>query len=77
MQVPRCVHSTEENGQAIKDQNCFSQVQCATSVGDKPVSSEISDLYEISDLLVFVCYFASQNKKIKFDHYFFDVCCVN
>jgi len=41
------------------------------------VSSEISDLCEISDLLVFVRYFASQNKKIKFDNYFFDVCYVN
>jgi len=36
-----------------------------------PVSSEISDLY------LFVSYFASQNKEIKFGNYFFDVCCVN
>ena len=27
-----------------------------------PVSSEISDLCEISDLLLFISYFASQNK---------------
>jgi len=32
---------------------------------------------EISDLLLFVSYFASQNMKIKFENYFFDVCCVN
>jgi len=25
MQVPRCVYGTQENGKAIKDQNCFSQ----------------------------------------------------
>jgi len=42
-----------------------------------PVSSEISDLCEISDLLLFFSYFASQNKEIKSDNYFFDVCCVN
>ena len=35
-----------------------------------PVSSEISDLCEISDLFLFVSYFASQNKEIKFDNYF-------
>jgi len=35
------------------------------------VSSEFSDLYEISDLLVFVSYFASQSKGTKFDDYFF------
>jgi len=42
-----------------------------------PVSSEISDLCEISDLFLFVSYFASQNKEIKFGNYFFDVCCAN
>ena len=41
-----------------------------------PVSSEISDLCEIPDLL-FLSYFASQNKEIKSGNYFFDVCCVN
>jgi len=41
------------------------------------VSSEISDLCEISDLLFFVSYFASQSKGIKSGDYFFDVCCVN
>jgi len=41
------------------------------------VSSEISDLCEISDLLMFFSYFSSQNKKIKSGYYFFDVCCVN
>jgi len=41
-----------------------------------PVSSEISDLFEISDLLLFLGYFASQNKEIKPGNYFFDVCCV-
>jgi len=42
-----------------------------------PVSSEISDLCEISDLLLFFSYFASQNREIKPGNYFFDVCCVN
>ena len=42
-----------------------------------PVSSEISDLCEISDLLLFFSYFASQNKEIKSGNYFFDVCCAN
>jgi len=32
---------------------------------------------EISDLLFFVSYFASQSKGIKFGDYFFDVRCVN
>jgi len=41
------------------------------------VSSEFSDLCEISDLLFFVSYFASQSKGIKFGDCFFDVCCVN
>ena len=40
------------------------------------MSSKISDLCEISDLLLFVSYFASQNKEMKFGVYFFDVCCV-
>jgi len=40
------------------------------------VSSEISDLCEISDLLLFFSYFASQNKEIKSGYYFSDVCCV-
>ena len=42
-----------------------------------PVSSEISDLCEISDLLLFVSYFSSESKGIKFGDYFFDVCYVN
>jgi len=43
-----------------------------------PISSEISDLCKISDLLLFlVNYFASQNKRIKFGDYFFHVCCAN
>jgi len=41
------------------------------------VSSEISDLCEISDLLLFFNYFAGQSKRIKFGNYFFDACCVN
>jgi len=40
-----------------------------------PVSSEIFDLCEISDLWLFVSYFAYQSKKTKFGVYFFDVCC--
>jgi len=43
----------------------------------EPVSSEVSDLSEISDLLLFVSYFASQNTEIKLGNHFFDVCCVN
>jgi len=38
-----------------------------------PVSSEISDLCEISDLLLFFSYFASQKKEIKSGNDFFDV----
>ena len=45
--------------------------------GSDPVSSEISDLCEISELLLFVSYFASQNKSLKFRNYFFNVWCVN
>jgi len=41
--------------------------------GSDPVSSEISDLCEISELLLFVSYFASQNKSLKFRNYFFNV----
>jgi len=36
-----------------------------------------ADLCEISDLLLFLSYFASLNKGIKFGNYFSDVCCVN
>jgi len=42
-----------------------------------PVSSEISDLCEISDLLLFFSYFASESKGIKFGNYFFDICWKN
>jgi len=49
----------------------------SSHIHNRPVSSEISDLCEIFDLLLFVSYFASQNKKIKFGDYFFDVCRVN
>jgi len=42
-----------------------------------PVSSTISDLCEISDLLLFFGYFTSQNKETKSGNYFFAVCCVN
>jgi len=41
-----------------------------------PGSPENSELCEISGLLLFVSYFASQNKEIQFGNYFFDVCCV-
>jgi len=41
-----------------------------------PVSSEITDLCEISDLLLFFSYFASQNKEIKSDNYFL-ICVVS
>jgi len=42
-----------------------------TMLGAVPASSEISDL------LLFVSYFTSQSKGIKFGVYFFDVCCAN
>jgi len=42
----------------------------------RPVSSEISDLYEISDLLLFASYFSSQSKGIKFSGYAIHVCTV-
>jgi len=32
---------------------------------------------EISDLLLFVSYFAYPSKRLKFGVYFFNVCCVN
>jgi len=42
-----------------------------------PVSSEMSDLCETYDLLLFVSHFACQSKGTKFGDYSFDVCCVN
>jgi len=42
-----------------------------------PVSTEISDLCEISDLSLFVSYFASQSKGMKFGNNFVDLCCIN
>jgi len=42
-----------------------------------PVSSEISNPCEISDLLFLVSYFDSQSKGIRFGDCFYDVCCVN
>ena len=42
-----------------------------------PVSSEISSLCKICDIVLFVSYFASQSEGIKFGDYFFDACCVN
>ena len=41
---------------------CGEQTGVATSAGNKLVSSEISDLCKISDLLMFVRYFASRKK---------------
>jgi len=40
-----------------------------------PVSIDISDLCQISDLLLFVRYVASQSEGIKFGIYLFYVCC--
>jgi len=42
-----------------------------------PASSEISDRFEISDMLLFVSHFASQSEGQKFVDYFFDVCFAN
>ena len=41
------------------------------------MSSEISDLCEIYDLVLCFTDFVSQSNGIKFGDYFFDVCCVN
>ena len=41
------------------------------------LSSEIFDLCEIFDLLLFVSSFSSQSKGTRCGDYFFDVCCVN
>jgi len=53
------------------NRNLGSRLQLQASKYLFPVSSEISDL------LLFVSYFASQSKGMKFGDYFFDVCCVN
>jgi len=50
---------------------------CSLYILNLPVSNEISDLCEISDWLLLVSYFTSQNKEIMFGNFFFDVCCVN
>jgi len=42
---------------------------------EKPGPDALST--EISDLLLFVSYFASQSKGMKYGVYFFDVCWVN
>ena len=59
---------------ALKQQT-GSSVEHNPGCNKEPVSSEISDLCEISDLLLFVSYFHS--KGIKFGVSFFDVCYVN
>jgi len=41
------------------------------------IRAGVSDLCEISDLVMFFSYFASQNKEIKSVKYFSDVCFVN
>jgi len=75
----QCFYSRNDH-----EESCCSQKRKVTSVRFShifftaaPVSSEISDLCEISDLLSFFSYFASQNKEIKSGNNFFDVCCVN
>jgi len=40
---------------------------------DHPICNPVSS--EISDLLLLVSYFTSQNRETKFDNYFFDVRC--
>ena len=50
-------------GLFLRNSSCCSQLI--------PLSSEISDL------LLFVSYFASRSEEIKFGNYFFDVCCGN
>jgi len=48
---------------------CF--VNCESESAPDPVLSDISDL------LMFVDYFTSRGKGIKFDDYFVDVCCAD
>ena len=50
---------------------CLSVVFAIQGCG--PVLSEVSDLCEISDLSLFVSYFASQSEGMKFGDYSFDV----
>jgi len=60
---------------------CFSTSKQLAEVATDPestaVSSEISDFCEVSDLLLFVTYFTSQSKRIKFGVHFFYLRCVN
>jgi len=39
------------------------ELECMKKIGVLPMSNGISDLCEISDLLLFVSYFASQSKE--------------
>jgi len=55
----------------------FSLRPWSENTNTKPVSSEISDLCEVSDLLLLIKYFAAQSKGIKVGVYFFGVRCVN
>jgi len=52
-----------------------SNTSSALCVPSAKFGSKISDLCKIS--VLFVSYFASQSEGIKFDDYFFDVCCAN
>jgi len=45
--------------------------------GTQISGSGVLESSEICDLLLFVNYFVSQRKEIKFGNYFFDVCCGN
>jgi len=70
---------TTENYQWFYLTNDHAESCCCRywKVSPGSVSSEIFDLCKISDLLLFVSYFALHNNEIKFGNYFFDVNCVN
>ena len=67
----------DKRGPLVTAQGPLVNTQKKTEMMVNPVSSEISDVCEISDLLLFFSYYASQNKEITSGNSFFDVCCVN
>jgi len=71
------VVNLDKRGPLVTAQGPLVNTQKKTEMMVNPVSSEISDVCEISDLLLFFSYYASQNKEITSGNSFFDVCCVN
>ena len=77
MKVWARVVNLDKRGPLVTAQGPLVNTQKKTEMMVNPVSSEISDVCEISDLLLFFSYYASQNKEITSGNSFFDVCCVN